>query len=236
MTSAVIYARFSPRRRADECTSNETQEQLCREYAERQGWEVCGVFADEGVSGDTPIAQRPGLTAAIAALRAGDVLLVWRRDRLARDLVVDLDAEEEVKRRKARLVSVEGDPTKGANTATARFVRRMLAVTAAYEKELAAERTSLTHLAKQRRGKRVGRRAPYGTRLDPDDPTRLVPDPVEIEAVHLAMALREEGLSNYRIAKRLDEEYPHACRAPSGKWDPKTVGAMIDRGVVLREE
>lgn len=42
------------------------------------------VFVDEGISGSA--ATRPALSKAFAALKAGDVLVVWRLDRLGRSL------------------------------------------------------------------------------------------------------------------------------------------------------
>src|SRR3990172_7496083 len=43
------------------------------------------IFEDRGVSGAT--FDRPGLRDLIAALRGGDVLVVWKLDRLGRSLV-----------------------------------------------------------------------------------------------------------------------------------------------------
>ena len=42
------------------------------------------IFHDEGISGAQ--GQRPGLDAALAALAPGDVLVVWRLDRLGRSM------------------------------------------------------------------------------------------------------------------------------------------------------
>jgi DNA invertase Pin-like site-specific DNA recombinase len=42
------------------------------------------VFVDEGISGSRT--TRPALSKAFAALKAGDVLVVWRLDRLGRSL------------------------------------------------------------------------------------------------------------------------------------------------------
>ena len=57
---AVIYARYSSDAQRE--ASIEDQVRLCRELAERQGWEVAEVYADHALSGAS--ALRPGLSAA----------------------------------------------------------------------------------------------------------------------------------------------------------------------------
>ena len=53
---AVIYARYSSDAQRE--ASIEDQVRLCRELAERQGWEVVEVYADHALSGAS--ALRPG--------------------------------------------------------------------------------------------------------------------------------------------------------------------------------
>ena len=57
---AVIYARYSTDAQRE--ASIEDQVRLCRELAERAGWEVVEVYADHALSGAS--ALRPGLSAA----------------------------------------------------------------------------------------------------------------------------------------------------------------------------
>ena len=81
MMRAAIYARVSTdKQNEDSCADQVT---WCREYAKRQGWEVAGVWEDQGISGADP--QRPGLEAALDAMEGWDVLLVWDESRVARD-------------------------------------------------------------------------------------------------------------------------------------------------------
>src|SRR5829696_1255766 len=66
--------------------SFETQEHDCREYAERQGWEVAEVY-DDTRSGSLRIEARPGAMRLLADAKAGDIgaVIVWRYDRAFRD-------------------------------------------------------------------------------------------------------------------------------------------------------
>ncbi len=84
---AAIYARFSTDKQRD--TSIDDQIRVCRARVHAEGWrEVCQ-HADNGVSGSTPVASRPGgqRLLADAVSEQFDVLVVEGLDRLSRDLV-----------------------------------------------------------------------------------------------------------------------------------------------------
>lgn len=82
----VIYARFSSRSQND--SSIEQQVGMCRERADREGWEIVDVFTDYAISGKAGIEehQRPGVNAMLARVKAGgiDQVLSESTDRLAR--------------------------------------------------------------------------------------------------------------------------------------------------------
>ena len=62
-----IYIRFSSDLQRP--TSLEDQLRECREYAERQGWEVVGVYEDAALSATS--SHRPGFQRLLADARAG---------------------------------------------------------------------------------------------------------------------------------------------------------------------
>jgi len=82
----VIYARFSSE--VQNPKSVDDQIRLCRERAEREGWEVVEVFSDHAISGAAGIdaAARPGLHACLHLIESGGacVLLTESTDRVAR--------------------------------------------------------------------------------------------------------------------------------------------------------
>jgi len=57
MTKAAIYARYSSDNQRE--ASIEDQFRLCREYAERQGWQVVESYSDRAISGASLL--RPGI-------------------------------------------------------------------------------------------------------------------------------------------------------------------------------
>ncbi len=79
---AAIYARFSSD--LQNARSAEDQARVCREHADRQGWQVVDVFSDLAISGTSN--NRPGLNAALAAAEAGsvDIILAEALDRISR--------------------------------------------------------------------------------------------------------------------------------------------------------
>jgi hypothetical protein len=84
---AALYARVST---TDQTTENQVME--LRRYAEARGWTVAD-YIDNGISGTKE--RRPALDRLMADARRRrfDVLIVWRLDRLGRDLSVEIDAE-----------------------------------------------------------------------------------------------------------------------------------------------
>lgn len=78
---AVLYLRLSAM--ADDSTSIVRQERDLRERAERSGWDVVAVLADEGISGRK---ARERAEEAVRMIEDGeaDVLAVWKLDRFTR--------------------------------------------------------------------------------------------------------------------------------------------------------
>jgi len=222
VTRAVVYTRFSPRRNAAECVSCQTQEEACRAYAEARGYEVVAVHGDEGVSGD--VVSRPGLSAALADLEPGDVLLVHRPDRLARDLLLNEMLYQRATKLGARIEAVEGDVGRGSDPQSV-LVRQILASVAEFEHKLIAARTRVAMRAAQRRGRKVSCHTPYG--WTSDGAGNLVPLPDEQRALERVLELRGEGLTAYAAAQVLNEEHPEACRGQ--RWSPKTVAKCWER-------
>lgn len=112
------------------------------------------VFEDHGVSGSQQ--QRDGLSSMLKALRRGDVLIVWRLDRLGRSIVHLISLVETLKRRGIGFVSL----TESIDTSSAggQLIFHILAALAEFEKSLIRERTMAGLAAAKTRGKLPGRR------------------------------------------------------------------------------
>lgn len=124
---AVIYSRFSSEKQSE--TSLQDQERICAARAARDGLEVTERFSDEGVSGSTPLASRPGGRGLLAAMFAKrfDVLIVEGLDRLSRDQVECEQTCRRFEHRQLRIVGVsDGYDSASASRKIQRGVRGLI--------------------------------------------------------------------------------------------------------------
>ena len=116
----------------------------------------CEAIHEDQLSGAA--ANRPGLNAALTACQPGNVLHVWKLDRLGRSMVELVGIVEDLRARGIGLKVLTGE---GAAIDTTRPEGRLIlgvfAAFAEFERELIRERTKAGIRAARRRGKRVGR-------------------------------------------------------------------------------
>ena len=113
------------------------------------------IFKDRGVSGAA--IERPGLAAAITKADKGDVLVVWRLDRLGRSLPHLIEVITGLRERGIGFHSLQEQID--TTSAGGRFYFHMLGALAEFERELISERTRAGMASARKRGKHIGR--PY---------------------------------------------------------------------------
>ena len=99
--------------------------------------------------------DRPELAKCLADLRAGDVLVVWRLDRLGRNLKHLVSVVEELKEREVGFISVQDKHD--TTTANGKLVFNIFASLAQFERDLISERTKAGLEAARSRGRKGGR-------------------------------------------------------------------------------
>lgn len=111
------------------------------------------IFEDHGISGRR--ADRPELKKALSVLEPGDVLVVWRLDRLGRSLAHLIDVMSELERRGIGFCSL----TEAIDTTTpgGKLIFHIMGALAEFERELISQRTKAGIEAARARGKRPGR-------------------------------------------------------------------------------
>ncbi|MFO1433058.1 MAG: recombinase family protein [Candidatus Competibacteraceae bacterium] len=148
------------------------------------------VFTDKASGTNS---NRPGLTEALSHLREGDVLVIWKLDRLGRTVKGLVDFVGELADRGVQFRSL----TDGIDTATptGRFFFHVMASLAQMERELLVERTKAGLEAARQRGRLVGRQR------------RMTPS--KIEAVKKLLA---SGVSPREVAQNLGVSVPTLYR------------------------
>jgi len=111
------------------------------------------IFEDAGISGAQE--SRPGLDLALAALQPGDVLTVWRLDRLGRTLPHLITTVHDLGSRGIGFRSI----TENIDTTTAggELLFHIMGALAQFDRRLIGERTRAGIDAARRRGKHLGR-------------------------------------------------------------------------------
>ena len=217
MKQAVIYTRFSPRRNADESESCEVQRDYCQKYCSANGYEVVAVFDDPDVSGADEFREK--LWQSIEALPKGGVLVVYKRDRLARNVYLSEQINRSVERKGATIEAVTGD-VRGDSAETV-MIRQVLAAIAEYERKMIASRTRHAMRFHMANGRRMGSECPYGWMPDPSDPKRMLPNQAERDLIDLIKLWRREGAAYNAIMTKLNREHSELAR--HGRWNTKTV-------------
>jgi DNA invertase Pin-like site-specific DNA recombinase len=198
----------------------QAQRVALKDWCQEHKATLVAVHEDRGVSGSTPIDHRPGLLAAFDGLRArgAGVLLVARRDRLARDPLVALMAERLAERSGAMVCSADGQGN--GHGPEGELMRRVLDAVAQFERSLIRLRIRSALEVKRRRGEKLGGRVPYGYRLARDR-RRLEPYQPEQRVIDRAKALRASGMPLRSVARALEEE-GHMPRS-GRKWHQQSI-------------
>lgn len=127
-------------------------------------------------------ADRPQLVALLARVQPGDVLTVWKLDRLGRSLSHLVQTVDDLGRRGVEFRSLtEGMDT---TTATGRLTFQIVGAMAEFERELTRERTRSGLEAARASGKTLGR--------------RTVVDPVQVGLIH---EMHRSGATQTTIAR-----------------------------------
>lgn len=104
--------------------------------------------------------DRPELAACLKALRSGDTLMVWKLDRLGRDLRHLVNVVHDLTQRGIGLKVLTGQGAAiDTTTASGKLVFGIFAALAEFERELISERTIAGLASARARGRRGGR--PY---------------------------------------------------------------------------
>jgi site-specific DNA recombinase len=194
------------------------------------------IYEDIGVSGSKDVTERPGLSAAIDALKKGDHFIVYKLDRLARNLLLQLSIEELLIRKKCTLISIIGEGTdSGEYTPEKKLFKQIIAVFAEFERDQIKRRTKNALGQLKKNGKLYGK-IPYGFRkiIDSSIPVQpgkkvsynLMPCLSEQQIIDKIIFMRyTERLSHKAIVKTLNNQ--GITTRKGGTWQFKQVYNIV---------
>lgn len=156
--------------------------------------------------------DRPGLRACLKALQPGNTLIVWKLDRLGRDLKHLIQLVEDLKIKDIGLKVLSGAGAQvDTTTPNGRMVFGLFAVLAEFERELIVERTRAGLAAARARGRKGGR-----------------PRKMDKATLTMAMAAMSDHKSvAAEVAKRLGMTTTTLYMYVNGDGTPKEIGTKL---------
>jgi site-specific DNA recombinase len=215
----VGYVRVST---DEQSLSVEAQRQALERWCQAHQAPLVAVYTDVGVSGGTPLEKRPGLLSALNTLIRGRVLLVVRRNRLARDTLTAALCEKIAQKAGASICTVTGEGN-GVGP-EAQLMRTILDAFAQYEKAPIALRTKAGLARKREKGERIGM-VPYGWQLAADG-VHLIDHVPEQAVIVTVRALRASGFSYRAIADELNHR--DLVNRAGGRFNHTPVVRMLE--------
>ena len=233
----VGYLRVSTDRQAEHGLGLAVQEQAIRSWSRTTGHRLTLWCRDEGQSGSNGLETRLGLADALVALRSGVVngVVVYRLDRLARDLILQEQLLAEIRRLGGELFSTSGgeaaflvdDP----DDPSRKMIRQVLGAVSEYERSMIALRLRSGRRRKAELGGYAYGSPPLGyTARD----RSLVPLADEQVVLATMVELRAQGASLRQICLALEARGYRTKRGLT-RWHPAVVSATLARqGTVIR--
>ena len=156
--------------------------------------------------------DRPGLTSCLKALQPNNTLVVWKLDRLGRNLKHLVNTAEELKNRGIGLKVLTGQGAQIDTTSShGKLVFGLFASLAEFERELIVERTKAGLQAARARGRMGGR-----------------PRKMDICTLNMAMsAMSDQKAVAKQVAKRLNITTTTLYMYVNGDGSPKEAGQKI---------
>lgn len=209
-TRAIGYIRVSTDDQAEHGAGLDIQRDAIAATCAELNLTLAATFADEGISGKEDMTTRTGLARALDALDRDTVLVVYRLDRLARDLIVQEQILADAWRTGAsvapcspteRIYCKPDHPDDPART----LIRQMLGAVAAYERAMIRLRMTRGRRRRLAEHGYAGGPEPYG-----------YSDETELACLAHVTILRAAGHTWREVAETLN--HAGTMKRNGGRW------------------
>jgi site-specific DNA recombinase len=233
---AVILSRVSTYGQAENGTSLDGQEKFCVDFCQRQGWQVAGIFREDGVSGALYL-SRDGLQAALEKIRTGEAkhFVTYAIDRSGRDVDNLRSIRREVCQADGRFWA---NGTEYPNTPTGDLMFTQFATFAEYERSVIRERTVNGRKRQAEAGKQPYRTfSPYGFHIVSKNDVLRGEYPAELLGTYQVVPERAKWAKEMAIRCAKGESLPkiqawlfaEGVKTPDGleRWSFSTIRRTI---------
>ena len=206
--NAGIYIRLS-REDDDKVLESESitnQRSLLLQYVKENNYKLTDIYIDDGFSGTN--FDRPEFNRLINDIEIGKINMVITKDmsRLGRDYIGTGNLiEKYFPEHGVRYIAVTDNIDTLADNTNNDIAPFKAIMNDMYAKDI-SKKIKSSFLAKQKEGKWVGGRTPFGYMKDPNDKNHLVVNYEQAEVVKRIFSMSMEGLSYYKIAETLTNE------------------------------
>jgi site-specific DNA recombinase len=225
MKKIIGYCRVSTDNQKDEGTID-LQRQALREYAKQKGYELVKTFEDEGVSGG--LEDRAGLAEMFNYLedkenKGIEAVLIFKLDRLARDLRIQENLIYKLKERGKSLLSIK-EPDLGDSDPMRKAFRQFMGIVSELEKSFITMRMTAGRINKIKNKQTYaggGIALGYSTK-DKD----LIIDEAGANTIRQIFKMKRYGKKGLReIARELNEQDIPTARG--GEWHAGTIKYIL---------
>jgi len=224
----VGYARVSTENQK-EAETIEIQRAALIEYAGAKGHNLVQIFSDNGISGAKDLDNRPGLSEMFESLESQTDLegvLIFKLDRLARDLYIQEHLLRKLQDMNKALVSVK-EPDICNNDPLRKAFRQFMGIVSELEKAFITMRLSGGRINKARKGQYAGGSPAMGYKAVDK---QLTVDTEAAEVIQMIFFLRQEmGYSLRETAGYLNSNNVPTARG--GKWFAGTVRYILNNPI-----
>ena len=197
----IAYLRVSTSQQVNHGDGLEIQRRKILEFCNEKGVTVEKFYQDKGISGT--VRDRPALLQLLKDCEAGRVkkVIVYKLDRLSRELTVALWLETQFKKYDIELISVV-DPEYDMEDPLQKAFKRIADVFAELEKDVIAARLKEGRINNAKNGERGSGPIPFGYKKVED---RLEIEPEEAALVEKIFRWRNKGFGYSKIIAQLNK-------------------------------
>lgn len=204
----ALYCRLSHEDElAGESNSISNQKDILQKYADDNGFYNTEFYIDDGYTGVD--FERPAFKRMIDDVDNGRIGTIITKDlsRLGRNhLHVGLFTEEYFPRNNVRYIAINNNIDSDNPDSSAIDMAAFYNIFNEFHVKDTSRKIKASCLIKSERGQRVASHPPYGYMKEPNDHSKIIPNPETVPIVRHIFQLCAEGLGPAQIAHRLEEE------------------------------